>query len=125
LIGVCDDGKENCIAFDGLGQIIVSDKKSNFYKRSVDSKSGSYSVGQTYHVEIVHDGKKVKTFVDDVERHEASCGPLQSGGIFLWLHADYPLIVERLEIEGKLGAASLERLRSDEIARRVAELGFP
>jgi hypothetical protein len=124
MLGMCDDNKGNCIAAGGAGYILVDDKKSSFYKRSTDATPGSYTIGQTYKLEIQDDGSKVTTFVDGVQRHEASCGPLKSGGVFLWVHGDYPLGIQHLEIEGAIDPASLKRLKSEWIAKQVAELGF-
>lgn len=124
MVGLCDDGQGSCIAAGGAGYILVDDLKTHYSKRSTDAKPGSYVIGQTYHLDVQHDGSKVATFVDDVQRHEASAGPRTSGDVFLWVHADYPLVIDRLEIEGTIDAAALKRLKSEWIAEKVAALGF-
>jgi hypothetical protein len=123
-LATCDDGKESCINCGNTGGITVEDVKTRYVKRSFDPKGDAVNLGDDVRFEIHHDGAKVSTWIDDKTRHEASCGARTSGGVFFWIHTDYSLEIQRLELEGALDPESLKSLKSDWIAKTLAELGF-
>jgi len=123
-IGTCDDLKESCIECRNTGGITVEDKQSSYSRESQGAAGDGTYVGQTYRFEIHHDGEKVATWIDDKTRHQASCGPRTSGGIFFWIHTDYPLEIHHLELEGAPDAGTLEALKKEWVAKTIAELGF-
>jgi hypothetical protein len=124
MIGMCDDGKGSHIACGGSGYILVTDRNTGYAKQSTGGTAEIFTLGQVYHLDIQNDGTEVTTFVDDQKARQASVGPLKSGGIFLWLHTDYPLDIQRFEIEGAIDPASMQRLKTEWIAKQLTELGF-
>jgi hypothetical protein len=81
-------------------------------------------LGQTYALELVHDGQKVAVRVDGTPRAEAPAGGLEAGRVFLWVHSDLRIAVPRIEIEGGIDPASLEAARAGWVQRELAARGF-
>jgi hypothetical protein len=123
VLGMCDDGMESCVMTTGTGLLFVYDAATGYSKQSTSSGE-TFNLGQSYELDLQHDGSKVTTFFDDVQKHEASSGPRKNGAVFLWVHGDYPLEIQHLEIEGALDASSTSTLKNEWIANKITELGF-
>ncbi len=121
VVGFCDDGYGNCIRSILDGGLIARHKKNGFYE--TDGFGGSYMGDTTYTIEIIHDGKTVKSITDGALQATVPCGLLVSGGVFLWIHHDVFVDLKSFSVEGNPDPKYILQLRDEWVTRKVAELG--
>jgi len=121
---LCDDGKGSFVRATDFGWILAVDRATNRTAEASPTSSGSYFDDIDYDVEVIHDGARVSTRLAGEDRASCNVGNLRGGGVFLWVHSDQPVSLERLEISGRIDAASIEAARKFWVGRRMTELGF-
>ncbi|MEW6742185.1 MAG: hypothetical protein AB1486_05460 [Planctomycetota bacterium] len=121
LLGFCHDGYGSHIYCAGVGSLTTIHKKSALreYTRGLEKYIGDTA----YHVEVVHDGKEVRTIVDGEPCNKLPCGPLQSGDIFLWIQYDATVLLDNLTITGSPAPSYVQRCCNKWVEARVAALG--
>ena len=62
--------------------------------------------------------------VDGKPRGEIRCGSRRSGGLFLWVHSDVKLQLQRLEIEARVSPSFLEAGRVAWVDAKLQEMGL-
>lgn len=120
---VCDDGKQSYVNVSSLGDMHVWDAESG-KNSSVRSKITSFHWGRAYKLELGCENGKVTAIVDGETASTSDLGPRASGGVELMLHCETPILLERLEITGKLEPASLAALRKAWAERKLVAMGF-
>lgn len=81
-------------------------------------------LGQTYALELRHDGRKVEVWVDGVLRAEAAAERRAEGRVFLWGHSDLRIAVPAFEIEGRVAPGSLAAARARWVQSELAARGL-
>lgn len=120
FVGLCDDGFGSYIKCIETGALWCLHKKSRFFKES--DIGDTYASNTPYHIEVVHDGERVTSFVDNVADSSLPAGPLQSGGLFLWIHFDCTTYFKRISFEGALDEEYLMKIRDGWIEERLEAL---
>jgi len=121
-IGACDDGFGNCILTKCDGSISASHKPSSFYEEDALDKAGFLRIDVTYHNKLVVDGKDATTFMDGEKLYSVKCGPLEKGNLFVWIHSDAHLILNKLIFEGKVDEAFLSAKRIDWVIEKMKSI---
>lgn len=124
-LGMMADADGRHLRVHELGFLYV-DELDGPYVAVRPKGDATVQLGQTYALELVHDGRKVEVWVDGVLRAEASAERRLEGRVFLWGHSDLCISLPKLEIEGRVTPASLARAREhwvrQELARRELAL---
>lgn len=123
LFGVCDDGYENCITCSIMGDLSVLDTKSRIVG-TVASKERGFVAGKNYVFELIHDGADcIECRIDGQQCTKVTrVGSRKSGGIFLWLHTNDPIVIAEIVIDTGLDLAGMGEIRERWIRRRLAGL---
>ncbi len=124
FVGICDDGKQNCILSSNFGHLKVRDSGQGVDTDVRRPEGFSYFVETPYRLEVRHDGTTVSVWIDGEKSAEAPCATRKGGGVFLWFHTTMPIAIQRLEIEGKVDPASIQALRATCAGKKLAEMGF-
>ena len=66
----------------------------------------------------------MNTWLDGEKLRELDAPTLRRGGVFLWLHVDFPIAIEHFEIEGRVSEASLAGAKEQWIQGELAKMGF-
>ncbi len=119
---VCDDGKESFVRCTEFGWIYAIERSTGRAASANPTASISYFDDKDYAVEMQHDGTRVTTRFEGEERATCNVGALRSGGVVFWVHTDRPIVVDHLEIEGRLDPNSIEPARRAWIDRQLADL---
>ncbi|MEW6746333.1 MAG: hypothetical protein AB1486_26630 [Planctomycetota bacterium] len=120
FVGLCHDRQGNCIRCFGLGNLQVSDSRTRLFETAKGEEG--VLADEVYRITIVHDGKTVQTFVDGEPRQSLPCGTLQKGEIFLWLQYDATILLDNLQIEGRLTSEYLDLCRERWVQGELAKL---
>lgn len=121
--GMLGDAEGRHLRVHELGFLYV-DELDGPYTAVRPSGDATVQLGQTYAVELVHDGRKVAVRVDGVARAEAPAGRRSEGRVFLWGHTDLRITVGRVELEGRLAPAALAGARARWVRRGLEERGL-
>jgi hypothetical protein len=116
-VGVCDDGERRFAWAVNIFHMEVWDGR---VAQAGPSDSVQIYNGAKYHAELVHDGTKVELSSSDTSQAELPC-ERSSGGVFLWMHTDLPIVLDRLVIEAALDDAALAALRAAWVEERMAQ----
>lgn len=122
-LGMLSDAGERHVRVNELGFLYV-DEQDGRYTAVRPSGNATVQLGQTYALELAHDGEKVTVTVDGTLRAEAPAQERKSGHVFLWGHSDLAINLAALEIEGHVTQASLARLRADWARAELERLGL-
>lgn len=122
-LGMLGDAQERHLRAAELGFLYV-DEQDGPYTAVRPKGDGTVQLGQTYAIEVLHDGHKVEVWVDGVLRSQAQAQARKQGRLFLWGHSDLRISVPSLEIEGGVTPASLDALRAEWVRARLAALGL-
>jgi hypothetical protein len=124
LVGLCDDGKGSFIGCWDLFDLEVTDVAEHYARVAFAGSERSIKPAKAYKVELKHDGRKVTLTVDGKKTREIACGPRQAGALFLWVHAEVPVAIKRLEIEGRLDPEGAEDARRAWIEGKLEQSGL-
>lgn len=117
-------GKETFAGAKNSVELIVRDAD----KRELASKApknDQMAYQSTYVVELVHDGESTLTLKrKNAEISSIPVGSRLSGRPQLWLHTDYRVIIDELEIVGRVTEASMRELRKLRVSEQVRQLGL-
>ncbi len=122
-LGMLSDEGERHVRANELGFLYV-DEQDGRYTAVRPTGNAIVQLGQTYALELVHDGEKAAVWVDGTLRAEAAAKERRSGHVFLWGHSDLPLSLSALEIEGQVTPASLARLRAEWARADLERIGL-
>jgi hypothetical protein len=122
-LGMLGDEGERHVRVNELGFLYV-DEQDGRYTAVRPTGNATVQLGQTYALELVHDGEKVAVSVDGTLRAEAAAKERKAGHVFLWGHSDVAINVSALEIEGHVTPASLAKLRADWARAELERLGL-
>ena len=111
-LGMLADEGERHVRVNELGFLYVDEQDGN-YTAVRPTGNATVQAGQTYALELVHDGEKVTAWVDGTARAEAEAMGRKAGRVFLWGHSDLAICVSALEIEGDVTPDSLAALRAE------------
>lgn len=120
FVGFCDDGFGSYIKCIMTGGLVSYHKRSNTYKESF--KEGTYCTNTPYNVRVVHDGERVTCYTDNVADSSLPAGPLQSGGVFLWIHFDCTTCFKQITLEGAPDENYLMQIRDGWIEEQLEAL---
>ncbi|MBL8896361.1 MAG: hypothetical protein JNM84_01980 [Planctomycetes bacterium] len=110
LIGLNDDGRESFLACLNHGYLEAIDLSAQHYQAS--DTEGDFVFGTTYEMELRCDAEgRFLAFRNGKEVARVVAGPRTAGGVFLFLHSEFPLRMQRFEIEGAPEPAALRALR--------------
>jgi len=121
-VGFCDNGFGSGIRAANLYCLDAIDKQSGFQESFALEET--IMGNQTFQVDVVHDGQKVSLAVDGERLGSIPAGPLLEGGVYLWVHYDIPIMLRRLEIEGKASPEMFAPLRNEWLAQKLFEIGL-
>jgi hypothetical protein len=124
-VGLCDDRKRNQILVSNFGHLYIRNGERRSGKDESAPESYSFFLSTDYEFEVRHDGEWVTVLVDGEERARQPCLDRKSGNVFLWFHTSLTVAVGRLEIEGKIDAASAVELRRARVEDELVRMGFP
>lgn len=120
--GFCDDGDQSWIETDSFGALSVVDQSTGV----VGSRQGNLDAiyaGQSYTVEIRHDGKRVRSLVNGKKVNEiAEVGSRTSGYITMFVHSNEVIRLSDLTIEGVLDTQRTEALRHEWVRGRMRKI---
>ncbi len=122
---ICDDGQESAYRSAPSGEIYVEDHAHYDVRGMQLPDRPSFDWKKDWMVEFTYDGKNLASKLQDKPRAALPAGELAGGGITLVVHSQLPIVFQRIEVEGRLDPASLERLRSAWAAQELKKLGFP
>ena len=121
--GMLADAEGRHLRAHELGFLYV-DELDGPYTAVRPQGDATVQLGQTYALELVHDGRTVEVRVDGVPRAEAPAERRAAGRVFLWGHSDLRITVGRVEIEGRIAPAALAAARSRWVRRGLEERGI-
>ena len=122
-LGLLADGRGGHVRVHELGFLYVVER-DQLYTAVRPKGDATVQLGQTYAMELFHDGARARVLVEGTPRVEAEAPTHREGGVFLWLHSDLSVSVPWIEIEGRVTPAALERARARWAADELAELGL-
>ncbi len=122
---LCDDGQESAYRSPPSGEIYVEDH-AHFDVRGMQLPDRpSFDWKKDWSVEFSYDGKGLASKLQDKSRASLPAAELASGAITLVVHSQLVIVFQRIEVEGRIDPAALERLRSAWAAQELKKLGFP
>lgn len=122
---LCDDGEGSDYRTTPGGEIFVEDV-AHFDVRAMQiADRPAFDWNKDWNGEFVFDGTKLATQLQGKPRAALPAGKLEHGGIVLVVHSPLVIVFQRVEIEGRIDPAALDRLRSAWAARELEKLGFP
>jgi len=110
-MGILGDAGERHVRCAELGFLYVDERDGRYLARRPKGDA-VVQLGQTYEIELVHDGQHARVLVDGVERADGDAKARKEGSVFLWCHSDLLISVPRIEVEGRVTADTLARLRA-------------
>jgi hypothetical protein len=122
---ICDDEQDSAYRSPPSGEIYIEDQ-AHFDSRGVQLPDRPvFDWNKDWNVEFAYDGKDVVSKLSGKQRATIAAGKLNSGSVTLLVHSQLPIVFQRIEIEGRVDPAALERLRSAWAAQELKKLGFP
>ena len=120
-LGACGDweGLSFVRTFD-LDGLAVGDAGS--YENKMSTPRVGVLPKKNYEIGLRNDGETVTTFLDGDDMQSLPVGAATSGNVFLFVHSDRPIRVDRLVIEGTIDPEGLERSRAEWVRGKVADL---
>jgi hypothetical protein len=106
-----------------MGDLHVYDAGSST-NANVRSKLNQYFYARPYEIEIECNAGKVNVKVDKDLVSTAELGPRKQGGVELLVHCETDVVIDQLEITGKLEPGSVAALRRAWADQKLATMGF-
>lgn len=124
LLGTCDDSYGSFIGCSNLGLLQVLDFREGFFRFKAPIFKPIYT-GKIYEIQLVHNGQgQIESFVDGKAETCISSGPRQRGKLFFWLHSEFEVEIEELQIQGILDSDSLKEFETEWIKTELEAMGF-
>lgn len=124
-LGLCDDGKENYIGALNVFDMEAIDLPTRMVELKMSEGDKKLNAVKAYRVEVHHDGTAKATMeVNGKPQNEVQVGARKSGQIFLWIHSDVPISLEKLEIEGRVSKAVMEAGRFEWVEAKLAGMNL-
>jgi len=122
LMAACDDGRE---AFSGMWNFGALETWDELAPRTRnEGQPTAYFFDTSYDMELRCDGRTLQAWRDGELADEMPAGSGKAGGLFLWMHGDRRMAVDRVEIEARPQESALLRLRETWIEGRMSEAGL-
>ncbi len=119
MVAICDDGNESFAwAINRFDLEVVNDRVSE--AAFAEERDVMYQ-NSVYKMELRHDGETISMYYDGKLQQSLPCGARKRGGVFLFLHSDFPVSIHRMEIEGKLNEELLAEAREAWAAELVSD----
>ncbi|MCZ6596425.1 MAG: hypothetical protein O7B99_02180 [Planctomycetota bacterium] len=118
MMGLLYDGRGSYAWVTNLGDLEVW--KVGERTHSLDEGDRQFITGISYEMEIEHDGKKVVVRRDGALITELPAEHLKRGRVFLWMHSDLGVSIDRIEIEAGLDPALLDNFKRSWLEEQLA-----
>ncbi|MBK7644597.1 MAG: hypothetical protein IPJ19_16385 [Planctomycetes bacterium] len=122
---ICDDGQDSGYRSPPSGEIFVEDYAHSDVRGVQMPDRPVFNWGKDWKIELSYNGSKLESKLQGKSRASIDTGALHSGAITLVVHSQLEVLFQRVEIEGSVDPASMERLRSTWAAAELKKLGFP
>jgi hypothetical protein len=122
---ICDDEQDSAYRSPPSGEIFVEDQAHYDVRGMQLPDRPVFDWKKDWNVEFSYDGKNLATKLQDKQRAALPAAQLAGGAITLLVHSQLTILFQRVEIEGRIEPAALERLRSRWAAQELKKLGFP
>ncbi len=124
VVGICSDGKRDCVAFAEGGESFLYQGNGLKTVERTSSNLQTAQLGDAITLNIEHDGEVVRYAHLHTQEPDLPAGSMSFGEIFLMSHTERELIVDSIVIRGKLSAAAQPKLRARWIERKARETGL-
>jgi hypothetical protein len=120
-VAACDDKLENFIWCQGFGSLYANDAKTKYVKSDSLSEGKDIQSGTIYTLDLEIGAGRAVTRDDGSTVKVIDGVPHRTGGVFLFVHSDVPVLFEKIVIEGK---PDVVKIKSTWIAKKIADLGL-
>ena len=124
LLGICDDGAGSYVGAWDLFDLVAIDKPMGYARTAFTEGRRSLRAARAYKLELRHDGELVTLLVNGKKRRQIASGPRLEGSLFLWIHAQLPVAIKRLEIEARPITDEDDPARAAWIEAKLRESGL-
>ena len=124
-VGICDDGKGSYIAAHDVFDLEVVDLAEGFVRAEYEEGARTVKDAKPYKLELKHDGKKeIALLVNGRLVRKAACGPRLAGEVFVWFHANSPIALQSLIVEGLPVLTGQEDKKAAWVEAQLTEMGL-
>lgn len=124
LVAVCDDGAASYVGAWDLYDLDAIDLPSRAIHIARAEGPRGVKPAKAYSLELAHGGGEATLTVAGQIAQKVEVSRREEGRLLVWVHADTPLAVPSLTVEGRVSEAALEKLRAVWVERRLGELGL-